>query len=163
MTRLKAAGAGGASGGAVTVAVLQAALAAEDAAIFGYGVAGAFLTSPRQATALSYWNEHRTARDTLAAMLQARGARPAAAAAAYRLPFTVRSAPGAITLALRLEDGVTTAYLGVVAAGDAATRRFGALAMQRGAIRAVYWRGASVPFPGLPAAPPEHPRSRPSG
>ena len=147
------------AGGAAATAALQAALAAEDAAIFGYGVAGAYLTGGRQSTAMACWNDHKSARDAIAARLAARGARPAAAQAAYLLPFAVRSPAKAIALALYLEDGVTTAYLGVVAAGDAATRQFGALAMQQCAIRALYWRGASVPFPGIPAGRPKRPRA----
>jgi hypothetical protein len=140
------------AGSAATVAALQAALAAENAAIFGYGMAGAFMTWARQPTATAYWNDHRSARDSLTAMLRARGAQPVAAQAAYRLPFTVRTAAGAIALAVYLEDGVTTAYLGVVAVSDAATRRFGALAMQQCAVRAACWRGATVAFPGMPAS-----------
>jgi hypothetical protein len=149
---------------------LQAALAAEDAAIFGYGVAGAYLAGARQSTARACWDEHKSARDTVTAMLAARGARPVAAQAAYRLPFDVRTAARAVALALYLEDGVTTAYLGVVAAGGPAARQFGALAMQQCAVRAAHWRGATVAFPGIPAGgprpgpgpqPPERSRSTP--
>jgi hypothetical protein len=139
-------------------AALQAVLAAEDAAIFGYGVAGAYLAGTRQAAARACWDDHKSARDTVTAMLAARGARPAAAQAAYRLPFEVRTADRAVALAVYLEDGVTTAYLGVVAAGGPAARQFGALAMQQCAVRAVRWRGASVAFPGIPAAGPRSPQ-----
>ena len=61
------------------VPALQAALAAENAAIFGYGVAGAHLTGSSQAAAEQDWTGHNQARDTLAAMISARGATPAAA------------------------------------------------------------------------------------
>ena len=142
-----------------TVAALLAVLAAENAAIFGYGVAGAYLTGSRRATATAYWNDHRSAADTLAGLLLAGGALLAAAADAYRLPFTVRSAAQAAVLAAFLEDGVTTAYLGLVA-GGATLRRLGALAMQDSAIRAAYWRGSTVAFPGLPASPAGKPRAR---
>src|SRR2546430_2095621 len=81
------------------VAALQAALAAENAAIFGYGVAGAHLTGSSQATAEQDWTGHNQARDTLAAMISARGAVPAAAQAYYRLPFWVHDAASAIRLA----------------------------------------------------------------
>jgi Domain of unknown function (DUF4439) len=142
------------------VAALQAALAAENAAIYGYGVAGAYLDGARQATATAYWNDHRSAADALAGLLRARGAQPAAADAAYRLPFAVRTAQEAAALAVFLEDGVTTGYLALVAEGDATLRRLGALAMQDCAVRATYWRGDSVPFPGLPASAAGGARSR---
>ena len=95
-------------------AALQDALAAENAAIFGYGVAGAHLTGARRAAATAFWNDHRQARDTLAAVLRARGQQPGAADTAYKLPFGVHDAAGAVSLAVVLEDGVTAAYLGLV-------------------------------------------------
>ncbi len=148
---------------AAGITALQAVLAAENAAIFGYGVAGAHLTGRRQATATAYWNDHRSARDTLAAMLRASGQQPVAADDAYRLPFGVHTATEAVSLAVFLEDGVTTAYLGLVAAGDAGLRAFGALAMQDSAVRAAFWRGASVAFPGIPAAALTPPKARRQG
>jgi len=141
-------------------AALQGALAAENAAIFGYGVAGAYLIGRQRATATAYWNEHRSARDTLAGLLRARGEQPAAAAEAYKLPFGVHSAAEAVRLAIFLENGVTAAYLGLVGAGDAGLRAFGARAMQDAAIRATSWRGSTLAFPGMPAARLSPPRAR---
>jgi hypothetical protein len=132
------------------VSALQAALAAEDAAVYGYGVAGAHLTGSRLAAAEQDWTGHNQARDTLAVMISQLGAVPAAARAFYRLPFPVHGAAGAMTLAAYLEDGVTRAYLGLVAVSDRRLRDFGALAMQGPAARAAYWRGRTQAFPGLP-------------
>ncbi len=135
------------------IGALQTALAAEHAAVYGYGVAGAHLSGVMQAAALSGWNDHRAGRDQLAAMLAGRGAVPMAAAAVYQLPFPVTSARAAATFAAALEDGVTSAYLGLVglaALSDQRLRTFGALAMQNCAVRAAQWRGATVAFPGLP-------------
>ena len=131
------------------VPALQAALAAEDAAIFGYGVAGAHLTGNSRAAAEQDWTGHNETRDTLAAMISARGATPAAAQAFYQLPFRVRNASSAARLASYLEDGVTRAYLGLVALHDQQLRQFGAMAMQGAAQRAVFWRGSTEAFPGL--------------
>jgi hypothetical protein len=147
-------------GKAAENAALQGALDAENAAIFGYGVAGAYLTGHQRATATAYWNEHRLARDTLAGMLSARGQQPAPAADAYKLPFGVHSATEAVSLAIFLEDGVTAAYLGLVGAGNAGLRAFGARAMQAAAIRAASWRGSTVAFPGMPASRLSPPRAR---
>jgi hypothetical protein len=133
------------------VAALQTALAAEDAAIFGYGVAGAHLSGSRQSAAERYWTGHNEARDTLTAMISGLGASPVAAQAFYQLPFPVHDAASAIKLAAYLEDGVTRAYLGIVAVSDQRLRIFGALAMQSAAERAAYWRGSTEAFPGLDA------------
>ena len=64
------------------------------------------------------------------------GATPVAASAAYQLPFTVNDARTARRLAAALEDGVTQAYLAVVAVTDQKLRTFGALAMLPAANRA---------------------------
>jgi hypothetical protein len=131
------------------LAALQAALAAEHAAIYGYGVAGAYLSGSAQATAKSDWHAHLLARDTLTTMITRLGATPVAAGPAYEMPFEVRNAATAEKLAAYLEDGVTRAYLGVVAVADASTRTFGAQAMREPALRAARWRGSTVAFPGL--------------
>jgi hypothetical protein len=128
---------------------LQAALAAEQAAVFGYGVAGAHLSGSRGSAAMQYWTGHKASRDTLAAMISAAGATPDAAQAYYQLPFTVHDAATATALAAYLEDGVTRAYLGLVAVSDQKLRTFGATAMQKAAQRAAYWRGSTQAFPGL--------------
>ena len=131
------------------VPALQGALAAENAAIFGYGVAGAHLTGSSQAAAMRDWTGHNEARDTLTAMISGLGAAPVAALAVYRLPFAGPDAASAAELAAYLEDGVTRAYLGLVAVSDRRLRAFGALAMQVCAQRAAFWRGSTQAFPGL--------------
>jgi hypothetical protein len=152
------------------VPALQAALAAEHAACYGYAIAGAHLAGARRAAAEQDWTGHNRARDTLAAMISGLGATPAAAQAFYRLPFRVHDAGTAAALAAYLEDGVTRAYLGVVAVPDRRLRNFGALAMQGSAGRAAFWRGSTQPFPGYPSLQPfittergEHPGDRGGG
>ena len=145
MTRVMAASSGPVS----AVYALQAALAAEDAAIFGYGVAGAHLSGNRKSAAEQDWTGHNEARDALTAMISALGAAPAAAQAFYQLPFEVTDAASAANLAAYLEEGVTRAYLGIVAVSDQRLRTFGALAMQSSAERAAFWRGTTEAFPGL--------------
>jgi len=87
------------------VSALQAALAAENAAIYGYGVAGAHLTGSSLARAEQDWTAHNQARDTLTVMISSRGAVPAAAQAYYQLPFRVRDAASAVRLAAYLRTG----------------------------------------------------------
>jgi hypothetical protein len=134
---------------AAAIGALQAALAAEHAAVYGYGVAGAHLAGTRQAAAIRYWAAHQAARDTLAAMVVSRGATPVAASTGYRLPFAVHGEQSAIALAAFLEDRVTAAYLTLVALTDTKLRLFGARGMQTAALRAAWWRGQTLAFPGL--------------
>jgi hypothetical protein len=137
-----------ASSGEITA--LQNALAAEHAAVYGYGVAGALLSGPDLASAKADWNAHQLARDNLEAMLTRLGATPVAASPAYKLPFTVGSAAAARRLAAALEDGVTRAYLAMVAVSNPNLRFFAAKAMQAAANRATAWSGSTVAFPGMP-------------
>jgi hypothetical protein len=154
MARADAAGAAGgpdgADGAPGTAAALQSALSAENVAIYGYGLAGAQLSGSRFTVAQQDWNAHRAARTELTTIIRQLGATPTPAAAAYRPPFPVSSPGAAVSLAAMLEEGVLTAYLGLVALDDPALRSFGARRMQTAAIRAAYWRGSTVAFPGLP-------------
>ena len=132
------------------VAALQGALAAEHAAVYGYGVVGALLAGSAQSHARASWTAHQVARDNLITLLTKLGATPVAASPAYQLPFAVTNANSAKQLAAALEDGVTRAYLAVVAVTDPTLRTFAAQAMQTSANRAVSWRGTTVAFPGMP-------------
>ena len=131
---------------------LQAALAAEHAAVYGYGVVGANLTGGRQTTAMTDWLAHQVARDTIEGMLRARGAQPVAAAAAYQLPISVRTPGQAAALAVIIEDRIAAAYLGLVGLSSESLRQLGARQVRTAALRAAAWRGSTVAFPGLPAS-----------
>jgi hypothetical protein len=128
---------------------VQAALAAEQAAVYGYGVAGGHLTGARQAEARQGYDAHRARRDALARTVADLGAVPVAAAAGYRLPFPVTDAASAARLAVYVEERVAGAHGGVVRAAIGGVRRDAASAMRDAAVRAVRWRGGSVAFPGL--------------
>jgi Domain of unknown function (DUF4439) len=138
--------------GPTAVSALQGALAAEHASVYGYGVIGAMVTGHAETMAKADWLAHQDARDTLEAMLVKLGATPVAADPAYQLPFPVTGAASAARLAAALEDGVTQAYLAVVAVTNRTLRSFGALAMQAPANRALAWGGSPVAFPGMPTA-----------
>ena len=139
------------------VAALQAALAAENSAVYGYGVAGAHLTGAHRAAAVRNWVAHENARDALTAMLAGRGAQPVAAAAVYELPFRVHNAAAAVALATVLEDRLSAAYLGLVGLADPALQAFGARGARTAALRAATWRGSTLAFPGLDVPPPRRP------
>ncbi|CAL9406484.1 hypothetical protein SUDANB6_01564 [Streptomyces sp. enrichment culture] len=128
---------------------LQAALAAEHAAVYGYGVVGGRIGEERRAQARAAYDAHRARRDALVRQVRDRGGEPVAAAAGYALPFPVPDADAAVRLAAELEDGVAGVYSDLVRAAPAARRAAAADALREAAVRAVRWRGGSVAFPGL--------------
>jgi hypothetical protein len=130
-------------------AALQSALAAENAAVYGYGVAGAQLSATARDLALRDWTQHEMARDRLEAMLTSLGVKPVAAQAAYQLPFPVHGTAAAISLAGYLENQVAAAYLGIVALDNPRLRAWGAGQAQACALRATTWTGRTAAFPGL--------------
>ncbi len=131
------------------IAALQATLATEQAASYGYGIVGAHLTGAAFALATADCVIHERARDDLMARITALDATPAPAAAAYRLPVNVASAADAAKLAVDLEVAVLTAYLTLVAVADPSLRVLAATSMQKASVRAARWGAQSRAFPGL--------------
>ncbi|MER5428680.1 ferritin-like domain-containing protein [Streptomyces sp. NPDC002588] len=128
---------------------LQAALAAEHAAVYGYGVVGGRIAAERRTDARAAYDAHRARRDALAREVRDLGADPVAASAAYALPFAVPDSAAAVRLAAELEDRVAGVYSDLVRAAGDERRREAAGALREAAVRAVRWRGGSVAFPGL--------------
>ena len=89
---------------------LALALAAEHAAIFGYGVVGARLDRAGQTAARQAESAHRDRRDALLVRLVAASASPPPAAPAYALPFPVSDRDSALRLAVHLEEGAGRAW-----------------------------------------------------
>jgi hypothetical protein len=127
----------------------QAALAAEHAAVYGYGVVGGRLGSARRTDAAAAYAAHRARRDALTRTVGDLGGKPVAAAAAYALPFAVPDSAAAVRLAAELEDRIADVYSDLVRAAEGSLRRDAAGALREAAVRAVRWRGSSVAFPGL--------------
>ncbi|BBB00520.1 hypothetical protein RVR_7618 [Actinacidiphila reveromycinica] len=127
----------------------QAALAAEHAAVYGYGVVGGQVAGSRRAEAQQAYDAHRARRDVMARTVADLGAVPVAAAAGYDLPFAVTGPAGAVRLAGYLEDRVAGAYGDLVAAAIGGIRQDAAAAMREAAVRAVRWTGGGVAFPGV--------------
>ncbi|GHH96344.1 ferritin-like domain-containing protein [Streptomyces capillispiralis] len=128
---------------------LQAALAAEHAAVYGYGVVGGRIGKERRTEARTAYDAHRARRDALARAVEDAGGEPVAAAAGYALPFPVPDAAAAVRLAAELEDRVAGVYADLVRDGTGERRRGAAEAMREAAVRSVRWTGGSVAFPGL--------------
>ncbi|HET6636736.1 MAG TPA: ferritin-like domain-containing protein [Streptomyces sp.] len=137
---------------------LQAALAAEHAAVYGYGVVGGRIADDRQDEARSAYDGHRARRDHLRRVIRDLGGTPQPAAAAYTLPFAVPDSDAAVRLATELEQRVAGVYADLVRATEGTRRGDAAAALREAALRASGWRGGGVAFPGLaeravPAAP----------
>src|SRR3954468_11092531 len=136
---------------------LRDALAAEHAAVWGYGVVGAALAPNARQPAADSEAAHRDVRDRLVALLDQRKADPVPAKAGYSLPFPVLSAVDAAKLAVVLEDGVASAWVHVLGgAADHDVRSLAVDTLSATEARAVLWRttAGQTPvtsaFPGLP-------------
>ena len=133
---------------------LADALAAEHAAVWGYGVVGAALPAAGRPPVSVAENAHRDVRDRLTALLVERGEEPAGPKGGYALPFPVLSAVDAAALAATLEDGVAAAWVRVLGqAAERTTRELAMGALADAEVRAVGWRGAAGQNPTTRATP----------
>src|SRR5689334_5146123 len=132
-----------------------AALSAEHAAVYGYGVVGGHLDNAGKEAVRKADTAHRTRRDALIARLASLGATPPPAPAAYSLPFAVTNKATAYKLAVALEDGAAQAWRLAVGATDGDARKVALDALIDCAVRATTWRKAAkispvtVVFPGV--------------
>jgi ferritin-like protein len=132
----------------------SSALAAEHAAIFGYGVVGAHLAGPAQDAARQAEAAHRDRRDEVSQRIAAAKGSIVPAAPAYKLPFPVTDAPSAMRLAVALEEGAAGAWRDALAATTGDDRKFALSALTGCAVQGTRWREAAgitpvtLPFPG---------------
>jgi hypothetical protein len=139
------------------VAVLSAALAAEDAAIFAYGPIGARLGGSATSLARSAEAAHRGRRDALVIKLTEAGATVPPAQPAYALPFPVTDRASALRLAVEVEDRTAAVWRAALPGTTEADRQDALNALVECAVRATRWRRAAgvapttVAFPGRPA------------
>ncbi len=137
-------------------AALNEVVAAEHAAVWGYGTVGAALPEDARGPAAAAEVAHRDARDRLAALLESRGDDPVPRAAGYTLPFPVLSAVDAAALGVVLEEGVSAAWVRLLdQATEPDVRELAVGELGAAEVRAVGWRAAAgrIPvtdaFPGL--------------
>jgi hypothetical protein len=142
--------------GGTETAALGEVLAAEHAAVWGYGTVGAALPDDGREPAAAAEVAHRDVRDRLVALLESRGADPVPREAGYTLPFPVLSAVDAAALAVVLEEGVSAAWVRLLdQAAEPSVREFAVEELGAAEVRAVGWRTAAGripvtdPFPGL--------------
>jgi hypothetical protein len=147
----------------------QGALAAQQQAIFGYGLLGPYLPGSDQPRALAVQTTHEATRDSIVATMVALGIAPVSAAADYPALYPVTNSVQALALAARLEDDCATAWrvlylAAAVTTADAtqaklpdapARRREAQAGLTSAAVAAARWRKidgvvpASRPFPGI--------------
>lgn len=135
---------------------LADALAAEHAAIWGYGVVGGHLTGAALDQARQAEAAHRDRRDALLEQLSTAGATPPAAAPAYDLPFPVTDQASALRLAVAIEERTAAIWRATLPELTGDARRSSISALTDCAVRAARWRRTAgqtpvtVPLPGTP-------------
>jgi hypothetical protein len=136
---------------------LAGALAAEEAAIYAYGVIGVRLTSGAEKDhARAAEQMHRQRRDYLVSRLDQLAAGDAPAPPGYQLPFPVTGRATALKLAVQVETGVAQAWRPVLPVTVNGDRTTALTAMTDAAVRATRWRRLAritpltSPFPGRP-------------
>lgn len=121
------------------VALLSALVAAEHAAVYGYGVLGARLDLELREQAQAADDAHRVRRDALSSLLRERGGPVPASLPAYDVAVT--GADEAQALAVRLEEGLAQRWRDLVGGtDDPALRRVAVSGLTETAVRAARWR-----------------------
>jgi hypothetical protein len=126
-----------------------AALAAEEAAIYAYGIIGVKLPAGEIAEARAAETAHRLRRDYLVGRME----QPQSAPAGYEMPFPVTDRGTALKLAIHVEDGVAQAWRPVLAVTQDADRMTALAAMTDAAVRAARWRRLAAVTPMTMAFP----------
>jgi hypothetical protein len=137
---------------------LSGALAAEEAAIYAYGLIGVrFGADGDRDEARAAEAIHRNRRDVLVSRLAELKASTAPAPAGYEVPFPVTGRASALKLAVLVEDRVAAAWRAALPVTADQDRSTALSALIDSAVRATRWRRlggitpATLPFPGRPA------------
>ncbi len=129
---------------------LQATLAAEHVAVYGYGVCGGRLRGTSQLAAITAaYDTHRSRRATLRELVTAANGSPVPAAAAYDIGDPITTPSQALALAVTVERGAAAAYADLVAAASGSLRSSASAWLAESAVRVLGWGAAPTTFPGL--------------
>ncbi|MCX2932282.1 ferritin-like domain-containing protein [Mycobacterium sp. CVI_P3] len=136
-------------------AALFDAVAAEHAAIYGYGMVSAHSSPDENDLVSAAMAQHRERREAAIAMLAGRSAKAPLPAAGYQLPMPVTTPTDAARLAVRMEDDCAMAWRAVIEqATSEQDRAFGVTALTETAVMAAHWKQVlgikpvTVAFPG---------------
>lgn len=136
-------------------AALFDAVAAEHAAIYGYGIVSAHSSPDENDLVSAAMAEHRERREAAIALLTGRSAKAPLPAAGYQLPIQVNNPNDAATLAVRMEDDCAVAWRAALEqASTEQDRTFAVAALTEAAVTAARWKQVqgikplTVAFPG---------------
>jgi hypothetical protein len=131
---------------------LQAALAGEHAAIYGYGDLGGHLTGTPQAAARTALARHRAQRNDTIALLLDWGVQPDAPASAYSLP-PLTGMTAVLTCAATIEERLQRLWREALAVDDGAARQLALAGLSHATQQALEWRRRLGSTPAPPAFP----------
>ncbi|KAA0023286.1 ferritin-like domain-containing protein [Antrihabitans cavernicola] len=133
------------------------ALAAENAAVYAYGIVGAFSNPDRGDMIAAASAAHRARRDATIDALSAASIVAPEPPAGYTVPFPVTDPTTAVQLAVQAESDTAVAWRSVIERSQSDhTRGTGIDALTETALRLADWRTIlgttppTVPFPGAP-------------
>ena len=136
-------------------AALFDAVAAEHAAIYGYGIVSAHSSPDENDLVSAALAEHRKRREAAIAVLTGRSAKAPVPAAGYQLPIPVNNPNDAANLAMRMEDDCAAAWRAAIErASSEQDRAFAVTALTEAAVAAARWKQVqgikpvTVAFPG---------------
>ncbi|GAA3041359.1 ferritin-like domain-containing protein [Gordonia defluvii] len=136
------------------VDALSAAVRAEDAAIFTYGVMTAFTRNDVRSHVAVDIAAHRVRRRALADALVKAGGQVPAPAPGYQLTVPITDVRSAGRAAVAAENDTAITHRVLVEQADTdALRQLGVDGLTESAVRAVYWRGVAAITPTAIAMP----------
>ncbi len=135
-------------------AALFDALAAEHAAIYGYGLVSAHVMPDENELVSESIAQHRERREAALALMNERSVKAPLPAAGYQLPIVVNTATSAAKLAVRMESDCAVAWRAVLEQTDSEQdREFGTTALTQCAVLAARWRKVLGAWPVIEAFP----------
>lgn len=135
-------------------AALFDAVAAEHAAIYGYGLVSPHVLPDDNELVSQALAEHRDRREAAVALLNERSVKVPLPAVGYQLPIVVDSPTSAARLAVRMESDCAVAWRAVLEQTDIEQdRAFGGTALTQCAVMAARWRKVLGAWPVTEAFP----------
>lgn len=135
-------------------AALYDAVAAEHAAIYGYGMVSAHIMPEENELVSKTLAEHRDRREAAVAILTRQSAKVPLPATGYQLPFVVRNAVTAAKLAIRMEGDCAVAWRAVLEQSESdQDRAFASTALTQCAVTMARWRQVLGAWPVTEAFP----------
>lgn len=135
-------------------AALFDAVAAEHAAIYGYGLVSAHVMPDDNELVSQALAQHRDRREAALALMSDRSLKAPLPAAGYQLPMVVNNASSAAKLAVRMESDCAVAWRAVLEQTDSEQdREFGTKALTQCAVLAARWRKVLGAWPVTEAFP----------